>query len=107
MPGGDPIIRVVVQRPQRRELALELLLRAVCARFGHIWRPMGRPLRYGRREFCARCSTNRITLADGEEVEATGSAVKMADPRFAEALYEARWGDPPHRVLQRGEWPAT
>jgi hypothetical protein len=106
MPGGDTITARTVEAPSRAELAWELVLRAVCRRWGHLWRPYGRPLHWGTRTYCSRCLTNRIAFPDGETVEATGTALKQGDPTFAEALYEARWGEKPRKVLRRGEWPA-
>ncbi len=93
---------------------LNALMRAVCERRGHHWllygQPLGREgewnLPFGRREYCTRCMSNRVTLKDGFTMEATKAELAAAEPRFAETLYEARWGERPKQALWRGEWPA-
>lgn len=106
MPGGDTITRAEVRVPALRELLADLLLRAICAQFGHRWHGYAR-LPYGERQWCLRCETGRIVLEDGETVEATKPQILAGDTRFGTALYEARWGEPPRRPLVTGEWPAA
>lgn len=106
MPGGETIGRATQYRvPSIGELVKDWALRLVCAKFEHRWRDSGH-LPYGKREWCERCESNRITLEDGEVFEATAMQVVAADVEFAEALYEARWGAPPRRKMRHGEWPA-
>lgn len=106
--GGDTITHAPQRRnPMIRELLWDYLMRMLCERLEHRWTPFGRKLPFGTREYCDRCGTNRITFdADGEQVYATAMELIAADTRFGEALYEARWGDPPRRKLRVGEWPA-
>jgi hypothetical protein len=106
MPGGDTLTRVQVRVPTVREHLADVLLRAVCSRRGHRWQPYGRELPFGKREWCGCCESNRITLSDGAMVEASKVQVIACHPPFAEALYEARWGEPPRRALVTGDWPA-
>lgn len=110
MPGGDTIQQAVIVQPTIRTLLADAALRGLCKRLGHRWREYKRPnyagLPFGKREWCERCKTNRITFPDGEVVEASAPEIVAGETRFAEALYEARWGEPPRRKLRIGEWPA-
>jgi hypothetical protein len=89
------------------------LLQQVCARLGHHWRPYGKPrsdgynLPHGQRDYCTRCEGQQITFRDGSVETCTKAELLACEPRFAEALYEARWGDRPRQKLWRGEWPAV
>lgn len=109
MPGGDTITQAFRREPRIGELLLDFAMRAICKRLGgHAWMPYGRPLPFGKREYCRRCRSNRVVLtADGSEHVATAMQVVAADTAFAEVLYEARWGEPPRHPIRLGEWPAT
>jgi hypothetical protein len=98
--------RVPVISPSIPSQLWMVFMEAVCKRYGHNWRPYGKPLRFGHREYCVRCLRQAVELADGR-VECSKADVMAADPDLAEALYQARWGELPRQRLTRGEWPVA
>lgn len=83
------------------------LLQAICRRRGHRWRDFGGPLPHGQRRYCVKCESQMVELADGGSIVCTKAELLAREPTFAEALYLARWGEPPRRRMRRGEWPAV
>jgi hypothetical protein len=111
MPGGDTIMQAHNELPTLWDLLRDAGMRAICARWGHRWSEYKRPgygsLPYGKREWCQRCLSQSITFPDGERVQTSAPELKAGtDIAFKEALYEARWGEPPRRRMTIGEWPA-
>lgn len=92
--------------PTVRETIQDAALRWVCSKRGHRWRLYSQ-LPYGHRDYCTCCDSNRIVFDDGGIIEATKLQLAAADVEFGEALYEARWGEPPRRKMRHGEWPAV
>jgi hypothetical protein len=103
--GGDTIGRAVVVKPTVRATLADFVVRMICARWDHRWR-LWAEFPHGKRLLCERCLSNRIEFPDGETVEATKLEIGAGDVRFGEALYEARWGEPPRQKMRVGEWPA-
>lgn len=60
------------------------------------------PLRYGDRFYCTCCEAGRVVFRDGREVVASAADVRRESPEWGEAMYEARWGDPPSRKMTMG-----
>jgi hypothetical protein len=116
MAGGDTLTRVPVVTMRLRDQLWNAVMAAICARRGHAWRMYGKPidakgernLPFGRRDYCTRCESTRVTFRVDDQVEVFSKAELLAaEPKLAEALYEARWGERPKQKLWRGQFPAA
>lgn len=87
---------------------VDAFARSLCAAHEHRWLShVEHPtMRYARRFYCRRCLRNRLEFQWGEVREFSAQDVERLAPAWLEALYEARWGEPPRqRVDSGGRFP--